>query len=290
MILIGVIAVLLVALFLVWKVRYRYPPADIPQPLCYHKISEGFLWEGTWMTPRRFLTQIDRLAATGYEFVDEEAFVRAVASPADGNAGKLLLTFDDGYEELYEIYTGELERRGVPLLVFLPTDYVGRTNDWDLSLGRRPARHLSWDQVADLSKRGVRFGSHGASHRDLTRLSHEDLTEEVTRSKAAIEERTQRCVTSFSYPFGRYNAHVRSAVRDAGFTSAFSLYPPHSNETVDPLALRRNGVYIIDTPFTVRCKLTRNPFFWFEEMKCRTINQVAALTPLLRRSSAGPDR
>jgi peptidoglycan/xylan/chitin deacetylase (PgdA/CDA1 family) len=226
----------------------------------------------------------------GYEFVDEDTFARAVASPAAGHAQKLLLTFDDGYEELYDIYNRELEPRRVPLLVFLPTDYVGRTNNWDLSLGRRPSRHLSWDQVADLSERGVRFGPHGASHRDLTRLSTEDLTDEVTRSKSAIEEKTSRAVTSFSYPFGRYNARVRQAVRDAGFTNAFSLYPPHSNEVVDPFALRRNGVYIIDTPFTIRCKLTRNPLFWFEEMKCRTINRVAVLTPLIKRSSGGPGR
>jgi hypothetical protein len=78
------------------------------------------------------------------------------------------------------------------------------------------------------------------------------------------------------------------AVREAGFTTAFSLYPTHSNETVDPFALRRNGVYIIDTPFTIDCKLTRSPLFWFEEMKCRAINQMAVLTPVLKRFSAGP--
>jgi peptidoglycan/xylan/chitin deacetylase (PgdA/CDA1 family) len=288
MIPIGVIAALLVMLFLVWKARYRYPPTDIPQALCYHKISDGFLFEGTWMTPRRFLAQIDHLAAAGYEFVDEAAFVDAVANPAPGNARKILLTFDDGYEDLYDIYVGELERRGVPLLVFLPTDYVGRTNDWDLSLGRKPSRHLTWDRITELAERGVCFGSHGASHRDLTCMSPEDLAEEVARSKAAIEERTRRAVTTLSYPFGRYNTRVRMAVREAGFTTAFSLYPTHSNETVDPFALRRNGVYIIDTPFTIDCKLTRSPLFWFEEMKCRAINQMAVLTPVLKRFSAGP--
>ncbi len=290
MIPIVVIAALLVTLFLVWKVRYRYPPADIPQSLCYHKISDGFLWEGTWMTSGRFLEQIDTLKSGGYEFVDEAAFVHAVANPAPGASRKILLTFDDGYEELHDIYVGELERRGVPLLVFLPTDYVGRTNDWDLSLGRKRSRHLSWDQIRDLAERGVRFGSHGASHRDLTRLPPEDLADEIARSKTEIEEKTGQAVTSFSYPFGRYNTRVRQAVRDSGFTAAFSLYPPHSNEAVDPLALRRNGVYIIDTLFTIGCKLTRNPLFWFEEMKCRTINQVAVLTPLLKRPSAGPGR
>jgi hypothetical protein len=59
---------------------------------------------------------------------------------------------------------------------------------------------------------------------------------------------------------------------------------------VDRFALRRNGVYIIDPAIALKCKLERNPFFWFEEMKCRTINGVAVLTPVLKRLSAGPDK
>ena len=280
----------LMLLFLIWKVRYRYPPEHVPQALCYHKLSGEFLFEGTWMTPRRFLKQVDHLREKGYEFFDEEEFASLVSDPTPSGSRKILLTFDDGYEELYDMYARELESRRIPMVVFLVTDYVGQENDWDLSLGRRPFRHLSWDQIAELSGRGVSFGSHGATHRDLTRITPAQAGEEIARSKKIIEEHTQSTIRSFSYPFGRYNTAVRSAVREAGFSIGFSLYPPHSNESIDPLALRRNGVYIIDTPFTIDCKLTRNPLFWFEEMKCRAINQVAALTPMLKRPSTGPGK
>jgi len=286
----SLLVVLLALLFLVWKVRYRYPPDQVPQALCYHKLSGKFLFEGTWMTPRRFLKQIDHLREKGYEFVDEDEFARSILSSTPSHSRKLLLTFDDGYEELYDMYMRELQPRGIPVVVFLVTDYAGQANDWDLSLGRRPFRHLSWDQIVELSGRGVSFGSHGATHRDLTRMTLVQVGEEITRSKKIIEEHTKSTIRSFSYPFGRYNANVRAAVRDAGFSMGFSLYPPHSNESIDSLALRRNGVYIIDTPFTIDCKLTRNPLFWLEEMKCRAINQVAALTPMLKRSSTGPGK
>jgi peptidoglycan/xylan/chitin deacetylase (PgdA/CDA1 family) len=242
------------------------------------------------MTPRRFVEQIDHLSRRGYEFIGEAEFARAVESPAPESSRKLLLTFDDGYEALYELYLRALAPRGIAPLVFLVTDYVGRENAWDLSLGRRPFRHLAWEQIGELSGRGVAFGSHGARHLDLTRLDRHALADELARSKASIEEHIQRKVVSLSYPFGRYNDHVRQAVATAGFTLGFSLYPRHSNETVDLLALRRNGVYIIDTPFWIERKLTRNPLFWLEEMKCRAINGVAILTPLFKRSSPVPGK
>jgi hypothetical protein len=174
----------------------------------------------------------------------------------------------------------------VPLLVFLVTDFVGRNNDWELSLGRRPFRHMDWDRVRELSELGVTFGSHGASHRDLTGLSPEELRHEIEGSRERIERETGVAPRTFSYPFGRTNPAVARAVQEAGYEAAFSLYPPHANERVDRFALRRDCVYIIDTRFTLGCKLTRNPFFWFEEMKCRSINQVAVVTPLLKRLSA----
>jgi hypothetical protein len=46
---------------------------------------------------------------------------------------------------------------------------------------------------------------------------------------------------------------------------------------------------VIDTHLTIRLKIERTPLFWVEETKCRTINSVAALTPMLKRASPAPD-
>ena len=138
--------------------------------------------------------------------------------------------------------------------------------------------------------RGARFASHGATHVDLTGLGRDHLTREVVGSKKTIERELGTRVRTFSYPFGRYDRPVQKAVECAGYDAAFSLYPGHPNTRVDRFALRRNGVYIIDTTFSLDCKLEPSPFYWFEEMKCRTINSVAVLTPLLKRFSSHPDR
>ncbi|UCG52369.1 MAG: polysaccharide deacetylase family protein [Candidatus Latescibacterota bacterium] len=288
-VLLAVVAVLSL-LYLTWKVRYRYPPVDAPQALCYHKLSERFCFEGTWTTPNRFLGQIDYLIGAGFSFIGEAEFLAALDDPSAGSSKRLLLTFDDGYEELYDMYLDHLVPRGIPILVFLVVGYVGRENTWDLSMGRRSFRHLDWRQIEEMAKKGADFGSHGFSHTDLKTAGAEILDREIARSREIISERIGTPIRSFSYPFGRYTSTIKTTVEAAGYSAAFSLYPRHRNEHIDRFALRRNGVYFIDTPMTINWKLERSRFFWFEEMKCRTINNVAALTPLLKRFSSGPGK
>jgi len=284
-IVIGVlVAIVLAGGYAVWRAKYGLPRIGAPQVLCFHKISDRFCWEGTWTTPDRFFAAIDRLRERGYRFLDESQYLAAIEGADGPHRDALFLTFDDGYSELYTVVLPGLAARAVPFHVFLVTDYAGRDNSWDLSLGRRPFRHLSWDEVLEMGARGVTFGSHGATHADLTRLSSEAVRGELMRSKAAIESRLQRPVRTLSYPFGRYQDEVKRAAQDAGYEAAFSLYPSHPNARFDRYAIRRNAVYIIDPVRLVEAKLAGSRLFWCEEMKCRAINAVAVLTPIFRNA------
>lgn len=278
----------LAALYLYWRVSFGRPPALAPSVLCYHKITPHACLEGTWTTPGRFAGQIDFLRDRGYRFVSEDEFYGALSTPDRDHSKDILLTFDDGYEEIHDVYFEHLLPRKLPVLVFLVAGYAGRPNDWDLSLGRRRFHHLSWEQVSRMAEAGAHFGSHGERHLDLTRVPPAEREREIAGSRRAIAARTGREVKSFSYPYGRYDRRSKILVERAGYQGAFSLYPRHRNACVDRYALRRCGVYVIDTRLNLNWKLANGPFSWFEEMKCRTINSVAVLTPILKRPS--PDR
>ena len=270
------------ALHLGWRVRYGYPPDHIPRVLCFHKLSRRFLFEGTWTTPSRFVAYIDRLRERGYTFIDEAAYLAALDAPPVDRSKQIFLTFDDGYTEVRDIAWPLVAERQIPLHVFLVTDYAGRENDWDLALGRPPFRHLDWTAVRELSARGVTFGSHTATHVDLTRIARDPATQDLERSRKSIEDATGKPARTLSYPFGRYHDGAQEAARAAGFEAAFSLYPSHRNTTINRFALRRDAVYIIDPVSMIETKLRKNPLYGIEEMKCRTINAVAVLTPLLK--------
>jgi peptidoglycan/xylan/chitin deacetylase (PgdA/CDA1 family) len=252
----------------------------IPRVLAYHKVT-GFELGGTWVPPDRFERQIDALLAAGFRFIDETMFLDALDGRRDSPGREILLTFDDGYRVLLDRAVPALESRRIPALVFLVSAFAGRRNTWELNLPGRRFTHLGWDEIRDLARRGFAFGSHARTHRDLTRLSLEDLRAELADSKREIESRLAVPVRSFSYPFGRLNDRVRGEAERAGYRAAFTLYPPRSARP-DRYALRREGIYVIDSIGNIKAKLGTGLPFLFEDFKGRMINAFAVLTPLFK--------
>ncbi len=125
------------------------------------------------------------------------------------------LTFDDGFRNFASEAYPVLEEYGLPGTVFLVANYVGKTNDWPSQPSGFGGRGLlSWSQIAELSRAGVRFGAQTLTHPDLTRLSTEAARAEIVESKQRIEDRTGRAVTSFAYPYGAESPALREIVAE----------------------------------------------------------------------------
>jgi peptidoglycan/xylan/chitin deacetylase (PgdA/CDA1 family) len=106
---------------------------------------------------------------------------------------------------------------------------------------------LSWEEIREMSRAGMRIGAHTLTHPNLPGLPPDAAEAEVAGSKTLIEERIKAPVEHFAYPNGRgvshFNDAVREIVRQAGFlTSVTSISGPVCR-TDDLLTLRRMGVY-----------------------------------------------
>jgi peptidoglycan/xylan/chitin deacetylase (PgdA/CDA1 family) len=89
---------------------------------------------------------------------------------------------------------------------------------------------MTWDEARIWANHGIEFGSHSMTHPDLTTLSQRALKAELHDSRTMIEDELGRPVRYLSYPFGRHNARVRDAAREAGYLAAFGITP----QAVDP--------------------------------------------------------
>jgi peptidoglycan/xylan/chitin deacetylase (PgdA/CDA1 family) len=275
------IAAVVGALYVMWRIRWGYPPGSFPRVLAYHKVT-SFEFGGTWVPPARFVAQLDALLEAGFSFIDESAFLETVDGTRGGSPREILLTFDDGYRKLLEHAIPALDQRRIPALIFLVSGYVGRENEWELNWPGRRFHHIDWDEARDLAGRGFTFGSHTCTHRDLTRLGREDVRCELIDSKLVIEERLGKPVHSLSYPFGLTNPSVSQEAAKAGYRAAFSMYPSIPNGRIERYNLRREGVYIVDALVNLRGKLGRGGMFWCEDLKGRAINAASVLTPILK--------
>jgi peptidoglycan/xylan/chitin deacetylase (PgdA/CDA1 family) len=215
--------------------------------LAYHAVSDG--WDAvTTVTPDCFRWQLEHLLERGYVGTTFDA---ALTTPPPGRV--FAVTFDDAHRSVLDVAAPLLAERGVPATVFAPTDYVGtgEPTAWEgfEQYARGPHRDelvcLDWDELRGLADSGWEVGSHTCSHPRLTRLSDAALRDELTRSRALIEERLGRPCPSLAYPYSDVDSRVVAATAAAGYRQACTI--PVGGSISLPLRWPRVGVFRTDS-------------------------------------------
>jgi peptidoglycan/xylan/chitin deacetylase (PgdA/CDA1 family) len=102
---------------------------------------------------------------------------------------------------------------------------------------------LDWHQVGEMAAKGLEIGSHGCSHRMLTRLDSERVEQELMWSKKDIERHLGIEVQHFAFPNGAANHDLIARVGKVGYKTA-CLCELSADETPSyPLTLRRAGMH-----------------------------------------------
>jgi peptidoglycan/xylan/chitin deacetylase (PgdA/CDA1 family) len=121
----------------------------------------------------------------------------------------ILLSLDDSVKEVIKA-AKLLEKYNLPATFFLDTIRLGK--------------ELSIQDVISLSE-FHEVGSHGLTHRDLTKLSKQEAFYELSRSKAILSKIIKKEISSFAYPYGDYNKFITTMVKKAGYRCARTTIP-----------------------------------------------------------------
>jgi peptidoglycan/xylan/chitin deacetylase (PgdA/CDA1 family) len=194
----------------------------VPMILMYHAVADvSEDPDQLCVTPSRFAGQMASLQRLGLRGVGIGTLVDAMR--AGRQRGLVGITFDDGYVNVLEAAVPELQRRGFTASVFIISDRLSGTNDWDDG----PAWPLlSAGQVGELAAGGMEIGSHGATHVRLVGLEAGQLDAEVSGSRASLGELIGAPVRGFAYPYGSMDAAARRAVHEAGYGYACAVETP----------------------------------------------------------------
>ncbi|MGB2698005.1 MAG: polysaccharide deacetylase family protein, partial [Candidatus Zixiibacteriota bacterium] len=152
----------------------------------------------------------------------------------------------------------------------------------DVNWGKK-FRHLTWSQIKEMSKHGFSFGSHTVNHPDLTKLEKRYVEYELKRSREELEDVLAKKVDFVSFPFGKYNRMVEELAQNIGYRKAFTICSSSNDDDSNSFVLERKGMYLFDSPLTLRIKLNGGPFFWIEDLKGRIINTFANGTTLVKK-------
>ncbi len=170
------------------------------------------------------------------------------SSGANGDKPSVLVTFDDACRGVLEWAADPIEEAGVSAQVFVVGRWSSRgragfTEGTRGLLVNQRKRCLVSTEIRSLRRRGFRFGAHGWSHSRLTHLDPERLRRELVASRRWLEDVLGESVEDFAYPYGDFNRHVIEAVREAGFTTAYTTVNGFRGPSVDALAVPRMYVH-----------------------------------------------
>lgn len=212
------------------------PPRSVKLPtLMFHHVGEAppgadETRTGLTVSAADFEAMMSYLKQAGYQPVSQTQLFKSLFQGTDLPPQPVLLTFDDGYLDNYEVAAPILEKYGFTATMNVVTDKVGTPE------------YISWEQVTALEERGMDIGSHTCSHPDLTTLSAADLRHELFDSAAAIQSHLGHPVYWLCYPAGEYDDDVTRYARDAGYLLALTTEPGEQQSSDAPYAIMRYRV------------------------------------------------
>lgn len=240
----------------------------------WHRIDRGA--GGLSTTFDDFRRHLDVLEDWGAQVLPLAEAVRLLA--ADRLPPRaVVLTFDDGYASIIDRAWPELCARRLPATLFVIAGYVDGPPrlPWDLHHG--PEDHnadlATATMIREALASGLDIGGHTLTHPWLPTLPVDRVEEEVTASRAALEDLTGRAVTAFAYPMGGWTPTVRGAVARAGYDVAVTCDRGRNVPGRDPLTLRR--AFAFDRPQDFRMEL-EGAFTWMRLVEDRRMRRRTA--------------
>ncbi len=226
--------------------------------LTYHRISPavpGHPAPTCNVTPSNFRAQLEGLLARGYEPWPLRTALEWAAGGRAVPARAFVVTFDDGYENVYRHAWPVLREWNIPATVFLATAYLGSAepfpfDDW-AGAGTAPPetwRPLTWGQCAEMQAGGlIELGSHTHTHQ-VFRDQPGALAADLAASAAALREGFGLTDATFAFPFGFHDPEMVAVVRAAGLRCALTTAMDIVRPGADPFAWGRFNVEDHDTP------------------------------------------
>ena len=166
----------------------------------------------------------------------------------------VILTFDDGYADNYEGAFLPLVANNMKATWFITTDCIGKHSHW-MGAPSPQTQMLTSEQLLQMEKAGMEIGSHTCSHPDLTTLSYQQQRNEMAKSKQILESIIHGKISSFAYPYGKYNTDSIEAAKDVDYQFACTVHPGWFGSEKNPLLVRRITIFANDSVSTLARKL-----------------------------------
>lgn len=234
--------------------------------LMYHSVAD----DGDFfsISVREFVRQMEYIAK----------YRRAVPAGeiADFIAGKKILpegavvvTFDDGYRNFRTDALPVLKKYRIPSVIFILAGDPDRKE-----LGNAHSL-LSLSEIYELSAENmVEIGSHGLTHKKLTRLPPAEAENEIRQSRVLLNKATGKDIRFFAYPKGSFNAQIAGIVENAGYKGVFAVVQRLARPGCDKFAIPRLQIDSTTSFWEFKAKLTLAADWYYMLWKIKNLLKI----------------
>ncbi|MBI5749834.1 MAG: polysaccharide deacetylase family protein, partial [Nitrospinae bacterium] len=253
--------------------RIRIPGCYI---LVYHRVADE-RHESVSASVKNFSRQISFLNKY-FSIITMERLINSIKNREPLPLNSIVITFDDGYKDVFTNAYPILKKYNIPATVFITTDYIegsgvrgqGSRMKMDLPLAPCPLPliMLSWEDILEMIDNNISIGSHSVSHPKLSLIVDDEVEIEVKKSKDIIQRHIKRDITCFSYPYGGrvfFNERIKEMLKRNGYQCACSTIYGINDLNSDLFELKRIPIeyYEDETIFMIKVFGLLNPLARF---------------------------
>lgn len=129
----------------------------------------------------------------------------------------VVITFDDGYDNVYTNARPILKELGWPYTIFVNPKFIDD----------KYSRHMTWAQLNELIKEGVTIANHTTQHDYMVRPPkgtdiftwEKQMLADVDKAEARIKAKTGHNYKMLAYPYGEFNQRLQVALKKSGYIS-----------------------------------------------------------------------
>ncbi len=179
--------------------------------LGYHSIGDEFKKDPLVVSKELFRTHLQAIKDAGYTTITLDELYDYLYNGAKIPKKSVVITLDDGYKDNYTNAFPILKEFKMKATMFIIADYL------DGNVYVLPS------QVKEMSDYGIDIEDHTLTHKELSTLNYDEQLKEVKESKIKLENITGKKINFIAYPSGSYNDETLKAVKEAGYSMAFTV-------------------------------------------------------------------
>ena len=195
--------------------------------LMYHNVDHCDRPKSNTVSPESFTKQMAYIKQHGYHVITLDEWVTSIKQKEALPPMSVVITFDDGLADNYTQAFPILKQYQFPATIFVITDVVGKPG------------FLTWDQIKEMEKSGISFGSHTRIHPYLPAIDSAEQRNQIQISKEILEVQLGHRIDYFAYPSGGFNDSIQALIKASGYKGACTTNRGYHRGNDDPYEIKR---------------------------------------------------